>query len=115
MPLSGTMKPKPLATSNHLMTPAISMSSVAASSEICGAVAGRKLVPDIFDALRSDVMTPTRCRCPGASSRALQRISILDNAVPHAAKDKKGLAHSLCTAERGRESQEGREGVADVA
>src|ERR1700730_209642 len=32
MPLSGTMNPNPLETSNHLITPAISMTDAAASS-----------------------------------------------------------------------------------
>src|SRR6478752_787753 len=58
IPLSGTMKPKPLATSNHLMTPVNSMRLVAVSSTSSLTVPGRRLVPDIFDSIPSDDMTP---------------------------------------------------------
>ena len=58
MPLSGTMKPKPLATSNHLMTPANSMRLAAVSSTSSLTVPGRRFVPGIFDSTPSDAMTP---------------------------------------------------------
>ena len=58
MPLSGTMKPKPLETSNHLMTPASSMRVPVVSSVSSLTVPGRRLVPDIFDSTPSDAMTP---------------------------------------------------------
>ena len=58
MPLSGTMKPNPLETSNHLMTPDSSMRLVAVSSASSLTVPGRRLVPGIFDSIPSDAMTP---------------------------------------------------------
>ena len=55
--LSGVMKPNPLATSNHLMTPEISM-RVPVSSTSSRTVPGRRLVvPGIFDSIPSDAMT----------------------------------------------------------
>src|SRR5262245_62923649 len=58
IPLSGTMNPKPLETSNHLMTPVNSMRVAAVSSTSSLTVPGRRFVPDIFDSIPSDAMTP---------------------------------------------------------
>ena len=95
MPLSGTMKPNPLETSNHLMTPAISMRSVAVSSARSLTVPGRRFVPGIFDSIPSDAMTPRAAACwrllTGASTKS--RESKITPGL-RTAKGKMLLAHS---------------------
>src|SRR3954454_1280597 len=69
-PLSGTMNPNPLDTSNHLMTPESSM-TLAASSARSPPVSRVGPRPEPCPLNSSDVMASHASICFGASSRAL--------------------------------------------
>src|SRR5436190_21472640 len=63
IPLSGTIKPYPLETSNHLMTPVSSMTLAASSPSSPPAPRSTsRPPPGPFDPIPSDAMTPQRRR-----------------------------------------------------
>src|SRR6478609_2359564 len=117
IPLSGTMNPKPLETSNHLMTPLNSMRSVAVSSTISLTTPWRRLVPDIFDSTPSDAMTPNAATLLAPlDGRLNESCGIEDNTGLQTAKGQNRLAHSsIHSVARGESVRDERtQRVADV-
>src|SRR5262249_10190911 len=95
IPLSGTINPNPLETSNHLITPVNSMRLVAVSSTSSLTVPGRRLVPDIFDSIPSDAMTPyAAALLAPLDGRFDESCGIEDNTGQRSAKGNYVLAHS---------------------
>src|SRR5262249_38398951 len=99
MPLSGTMKPYPLETSNHLMTPVTSMTAAPVSLTRSPSVSGTdsKVLTGPLGRISSDAMTTKAFSSPAPWEGASTNLCHQDNTTWQMKKNKMQSCNLVAT------------------